>query len=131
MRTYLNFLIVFTLSGMWHGSGWAFIIWGLMHGILYVITRAVKRKKASRSTKSSEQDNTEKSPALRKKGVIPEPAAVFLTFMFFAFSMVFFRAGDIRLAFEMLVDLFSPSAFISRRILSKASRSMSCGISSR
>lgn len=42
LRTYLNFMIIFTLSGLWHGAGLTFIVWGAMHGILYVITRAVK-----------------------------------------------------------------------------------------
>ena len=42
LRTYLNFMIIFTLSGLWHGAGLTFIVWGAMHGILYVITRAFK-----------------------------------------------------------------------------------------
>lgn len=28
----LNILIVFLISGIWHGAGWGFIIWGLLHG---------------------------------------------------------------------------------------------------
>lgn len=42
LRTYLNFMVIFTLSGLWHGAGLTFIVWGAMHGALYVITRAVK-----------------------------------------------------------------------------------------
>lgn len=38
-RMYLNFLIVFFLSGLWHGAGWNFLVWGMMHGALYVVTR--------------------------------------------------------------------------------------------
>ena len=38
-RTLLNIFIVFTVSGIWHGAGWTFIIWGLMHAILQVLTR--------------------------------------------------------------------------------------------
>lgn len=38
-RMYLNFLIVFSLSGLWHGAGWNFLVWGMMHGVLYVMTR--------------------------------------------------------------------------------------------
>ncbi len=41
-RTYLNCLIVFFLSGVWHGAGWQFIVWGMMHGVLFVITRVWK-----------------------------------------------------------------------------------------
>lgn len=37
--TYVNVLIVFTLSGLWHGANYTFIIWGLLHGIASVIER--------------------------------------------------------------------------------------------
>ena len=49
LRTYLNFMIIFTLSGLWHGAGLTFIVWGAMHGILYVITRAVKNRNKSKT----------------------------------------------------------------------------------
>ncbi len=39
MRTYLNLLIVFLVSGIWHGAAWTFIIWGIIHGVCYVITK--------------------------------------------------------------------------------------------
>lgn len=39
LLTYLNTMIVFIVSGIWHGAGWAFILWGMMHGILNVFDR--------------------------------------------------------------------------------------------
>ena len=36
-RWALNVLIVFLISGLWHGTAWAFIIWGLLHGLCQVI----------------------------------------------------------------------------------------------
>lgn len=42
IRTYFNILIVFTLSGLWHGASWNFIIWGLYWGILMVAYRWIK-----------------------------------------------------------------------------------------
>lgn len=38
-RTYLNILIVFFISGFWHGAGLNFIIWGLCHGVFMILTR--------------------------------------------------------------------------------------------
>ena len=38
-RTYLNLVIVFFLSGLWHGAAWNFIFWGLFHGCWLVIER--------------------------------------------------------------------------------------------
>ncbi len=44
LRTYINILMVFFVSGLWHGTGWTFVIWGLMHGILMVIHRILAGK---------------------------------------------------------------------------------------
>ena len=38
-RTYINLIVTFLLGGLWHGAGWTFIIWGLMHGIALAIHR--------------------------------------------------------------------------------------------
>lgn len=38
-RTYLNLLIVFFITGLWHGANYTFIIWGLYHGIFSIIER--------------------------------------------------------------------------------------------
>ncbi|MBQ6566823.1 MAG: MBOAT family protein [Treponema sp.] len=42
LRTGLNILIVFFVSGFWHGAGVSFIVWGLLHGIFSVMTRRHK-----------------------------------------------------------------------------------------
>ena len=42
-RTYLNILIVFLVSGIWHGANWTFILWGVLHGIANVLTRMAER----------------------------------------------------------------------------------------
>ena len=39
LRTYLNILIVFLVSGLWHGAAWTFVIWGAMHGIAMIWDR--------------------------------------------------------------------------------------------
>src|SRR5262249_43224523 len=36
-RWLANVLIVFLVSGFWHGANWTFIVWGLIHGVLYLI----------------------------------------------------------------------------------------------
>lgn len=37
--TYLNTLIVFLISGLWHGDNWTFVLWGLLHGLLSCFDR--------------------------------------------------------------------------------------------
>ncbi|WP_028050352.1 MBOAT family protein [Cellulomonas sp. URHD0024] len=41
VRTYVNLLVVFTLTGLWHGAAWTFVVWGLWHGLFMVIERFV------------------------------------------------------------------------------------------
>ncbi len=38
-RVYFNLLIVFLLTGFWHGASWNFIVWGLFHGMFLIIER--------------------------------------------------------------------------------------------
>ncbi len=39
-RTYLHMLAVYLISGIWHGAGWTFLLWGALHGLFYVVTKA-------------------------------------------------------------------------------------------
>ena len=42
-RTYLNTMIVFLISGIWHGANWTFILWGILHGVFSIFDRLVER----------------------------------------------------------------------------------------
>lgn len=41
----LNIAIVFFVSGVWHGAGWNFVIWGLLHGVLLIGNRLLSGHK--------------------------------------------------------------------------------------
>ncbi len=43
MRTYINIMLVFLISGIWHGANWTFIVWGLLHGLLCVVDRFIDK----------------------------------------------------------------------------------------
>ena len=45
-NVYVNLLIVFLATGLWHGAAWGFVVWGLWHGLFMLIERALKGKKA-------------------------------------------------------------------------------------
>ena len=50
LRKYLNVMIVFLVSGLWHGAGWHFVLWGGIHGGLRVLEELTdKPRKAIRS----------------------------------------------------------------------------------
>ena len=38
-RTCLNLLIVFTLTGLWHGAAWQYVVFGLLHGVILCLER--------------------------------------------------------------------------------------------
>lgn len=39
VRTYFNLLIVFAVTGLWHGASWNFVLWGIYYGLLIVLER--------------------------------------------------------------------------------------------
>ncbi len=41
-KTCRNVLIVFALSGLWHGADWSFVVWGMMHGVMMVLYRLTR-----------------------------------------------------------------------------------------
>ena len=98
-RMYLNTLLVFLVSGIWHGKGITFIIWGMMHGVLYVITRWYLERK-----KDGGIDHGAAHGAGKKAGRI---LAVFATFLYVNVAWVFFRAPDLKEALALLKTMIS------------------------
>lgn len=43
-RWLLNIFLVFLISGLWHGANFTFVVWGAMHGVVYIIEILVKKK---------------------------------------------------------------------------------------
>jgi len=43
-NVYVHLIIVFLLTGIWHGANWTFIVWGMWHGLFIVIERKFKEK---------------------------------------------------------------------------------------
>lgn len=88
-RTYVNCLIVFFLSGIWHGAGWQFIVWGMMHGILFVITRAWK-------------DTGRQAGGTGLRGRMLHFLCVFATFLYVNVAWIFFRASSVKEAAALI-----------------------------
>lgn len=107
LRMYLNFLIVFLVSGIWHGAGWQFVVWGLLHGALYVVTRALRGRKR-------EQESGGKLMWLRK-GI-----RVLLTFLYVNVAWVFFRAASVQEAVLFLKRLFTGGRGRVSRVIADA-----------
>lgn len=85
-RTLLNLIIVFILSGLWHGAAWTFVVWGLYHGLFLVLDKIGLQR------------------LLTKSGKIP---ATILTFLFVMIGWVIFRADSLPYAFNYIARLFT------------------------
>ncbi len=83
-RWYLNLLIVFLISGLWHGANWTFVIWGALHGF-YLVFALITKDFRDRFNKLFHFD---KIPVL----------SVFSTFILVAFAWIFFRANNMNTA---------------------------------
>ncbi|MGN1333148.1 MAG: MBOAT family O-acyltransferase [Lachnospiraceae bacterium] len=94
-RMYGNLLLVFFLSGLWHGAGWNFILWGILHGILYVFTRW-------REERTDKKSASEKG-ALAFKKIF----AVLGTFSYVSLAWVYFRASTVGEANTLIRQVFS------------------------
>lgn len=97
-RTIFNTLLVFTLSGFWHGANWTFIAWGFLNG-LFMVPQLLSRKR----TKESQTNK-----------LIPSFSDVFKiasTFVLINITWIFFRAGNITQAFDYFKKMLSPSLF--------------------
>lgn len=81
-------LMVFAVSGLWHGARWTFVLWGLFHGVLLVFELLWQPK-------------TQKFRLLR----------VGLTFCAVTLSWIFFRSGSLEQAFGFLSVLVQPWDF--------------------
>ena len=79
-KTYRNMMVVFLVSGLWHGANWTFLFWGALHGIATVLCRALKNR-------------LQRIPALINW---------LATFLFVNITWVFFRANSISDAFAVL-----------------------------
>ena len=90
MRRYINLMITMLLGGLWHGAGWTFVIWGLLHGLYLVINQAwhAIRKSIGHDLKTSSW--------------IGRGTARIITFVAVVVGWVFFRAESFNGAVSIL-----------------------------
>ena len=102
-RMYLNLMIVFLLSGLWHGAGWNFLVWGAMHGALYVLTRFWQKSLRPHFIREGNMNDVSQSgKTLRLKNIIVTCVSRILLFAYVTVAWVYFRAADVAQANRML-----------------------------
>lgn len=96
LRKYLNILITFLTSGLWHGADWTFIVWGGLNGLYQIIGDFLKPLKS----RINDLFHTRTESAGYKVGQI-----IFTDFLF-CFSFIFFRAESLSKAFHYISRMF-------------------------
>lgn len=94
-----NTLIIFLVSGFWHGANWTFIIWGLLNAI-YIIPSIISR---------TNRDHLEIVATGRYLPGIREFLSIVMTFGLTMFAWIFFRATSLTQAFDYIGTIFSKS----------------------
>lgn len=85
-RMLFNLVVVFLLSGLWHGAAWTFVVWGLYHGLFLVLDKLGLKQ------------------ALERVGSVP---AMLITTLFVMIGWVIFRADTMTYAIGYIQRLFA------------------------
>ena len=93
-----NVLVVFLLSGIWHGAGWTYLCWGLMQGLLVIWDDL-----------GLVGVRDERSGHRPPRIVIPRALGVAWTFAMFVLSLIFFRSDDLSRALAYFRQLARPA----------------------
>ena len=101
IRTYINLLVTFMVSGLWHGASWNFVIWGAINGAYNVIHKALfgKREKKLR-------DAAKNGTAIKTNPLVAVVKAIG-TFLLIDFTWIYFRANTLADATYVLKNLFT------------------------
>ena len=98
-RRCFNVIVVFVVSGLWHGANWTFLVWGALHGVYMLAGRAWSSFAADKSW-----------GAFLPAGAV-KALEMLLTFHLVVFSWIFFRASSLSDALYVVTHLFSGLSF--------------------
>jgi len=107
-RQHINSLIVFLLSGLWHGANWTFVLWGFFWGVVTSIYRIFRKITAPK-------DGSKRPPP--NKYLVP--FNFLFTFTLIIFSCFFFRSQDITTAFILIKKVFVEFGVVDPKIVIK------------
>ncbi|MCC6370096.1 MAG: MBOAT family protein, partial [Bacteroidia bacterium] len=88
----LGLLLTFFISGLWHGAGWNFALYGLMHGVALVFEFLTKKQRKKLSAKIP--------------GWLYFKIGTLLTFLYVAFSWIFFRSENFDKSTQVIKSIF-------------------------
>ena len=100
LRTCLNLLAVFLVSGIWHGAAWTYVVWGGLHGLWMAASRLSQNLRTSVC----------KALHIDRQGKLHRFLCWLLTFVFVSGALVIFRADSLSQAMQFYRGLLHWSA---------------------
>lgn len=99
LRTNLNLLATFLVSGLWHGANWTYIVWGGLHGFFQIVEKGLMKYKI--------------------KAKYLKPISTIAVFAFCNITWVFFRANTFADAFYIFTNVFAGITNIKSYLVTK------------
>lgn len=96
-RWMLNTMIVFVVSGLWHGAAYTFLVWGALHGLYMIVERLIYRDKIKH---------------ISDKLTVVNILRIILTFGVVSFAWIFFRAENLGDAIIIIDKIFTSYGII-------------------
>lgn len=88
LRHGLNLMVTFLVSGIWHGAGWTFLLWGAIHGAFQCVEALFRPSHEKRQA-------TRTSAAAKKQSAPLRLLKILWTFLLVTFAWMFFRADSV------------------------------------
>ena len=97
IKKYINLMIVFLVSGLWHGANWSYVAWGGLNGLFQIIGDILKKPR----------DFLVKNLHLDREKASHKIYKVLTTFILIDFTWLFFRASRLKVALKMIKSIFT------------------------
>lgn len=111
-----NTLIIFTISGFWHGANWTFIAWGVFHALLFMPLILLNKNRK----------NTNIVAENRLLPNIKEIVQMCTTFFLVVIGWIFFRADSMTIAVNYLMNMFNGSLFTIPQYMAGLKKTLLC-----
>lgn len=111
-----NTLIIFTISGFWHGANWTFIAWGVFHALLFMPLILLNKNRK----------NTNIVAENRLLPNIKEIVQMGTTFFLVVIGWIFFRADSMTIAVNYLMNMFNGSLFTIPQYMAGLKKTLLC-----
>jgi D-alanyl-lipoteichoic acid acyltransferase DltB (MBOAT superfamily) len=105
-RLYLNLMVVFLVSGLWHGANWTFVVWGGLNGLYQVLGLMMTRRSRKAATDA-------------RRSSVGSVIGALVTFHLVLITWVFFRAASLSDAVTVLSRVGGAAGSLPRLLINR------------